>query len=182
MTDIIDQADQETSDTQRSSAGLVEFSLAAVTSEVLNGTEASETRGMAAEVCAAIPDCHLRQALFEALVPYVRAQAAHVRKQTRDAAATGASRGKWAGVSSIYHSFLNSFIAIPGGGQKRRGELSLDEQRSVAAYRKQQAAAMLKEVEREFMFVRAMESAGVARVADLSEVTVLEILRWEPTK
>jgi hypothetical protein len=169
-------------------AEFAEFSLNDLAAEILATTDVTETAAMAAEIAALVPVEHLRSALYQALIPWVRNRNTHkterLRRIAKDAEGTAGHQpaSRIASLSGVYMRWMQSFIGIPGGGQKRRADVTLDEQRAVADYRKSQAASFLTEAQREHMFVTAMEKAGAATLGDLPEVAVIEILRWEPKK
>ena len=154
-----------------------EFSLGRLVADVLEVTEATEMRDIAQEVAGLVPDVELRNALGEALVDYVRVRATQPAHKARQ---TIAKSSRWQDASAAYLSYMKSFVGIPGVGQKRRADVTYDEQKAIAALRRSQAAALLKETQREYMIVKAMEQADVKQVGDLDESVVLEILRWEP--
>lgn len=169
------------------------FDLEALAQSVLETTEATEMADIAAEVATRVPVEHLRSALAQSLTPWIRDLNRTTVHDIRQAATQGESddrdlearrprSSRWESASSIVTAWRMSFVGIPGSGQKRRCEITLAEQKAIAAFRRDQAASVLKEAQREHLFAAAMEQAGAETLGDLSEITVLEILRWEPEK
>ena len=164
-----------------SAAEVRTFDLRELAIDVMAVSDHTEYADLAIDVADVIPVEHYRVALELSLPAYLRTLNMSAKNNLRRTDDTSAEKGKrWTSASQIYMSFMRTLVGVPGSGQRRREDVTLDEQRAIAAFRKQQAADTLKEAQREFMFVRAMETTKVQRLGDLPELAVIEILRWEP--
>lgn len=145
-----------------------------------------DPRMVAEKIVTSLPDWALRDVLRWALPYRLRTvlggqpvRTARRDSQTFHPPEPAVGESKFTGIGKVYLNFLNASI-FTGSEWKFAGDCTPEDADAIYGARLDLAKATAVEGKRWHMFAEAMRKANAKTLADLPEVTVLEVLRWQP--
>lgn len=162
------------------------FNLRSFVREVSESVGSPDPHVLSQAVVDKLADSFLRSALAATLPDFIRRMFAGDRGHSRrDSHTTDSSEpvpvrsARWEGVGAVYLKFLQESV-FTGKEWKFRGDCTAADCLAVYELKLDQAKAVAVEARREQLLAQAMDKHDAKTVADLSEIIVLEVLRWQP--
>lgn len=156
------------------------FSLRAEIKKVVDETDLTDPRDIAAKVAENVPAKLLRDALAQALPELVRVELTRARSgQPAPTAAPANRSSKVAAIRDAWRRHLRDRIHVGRGVWQMLADCTAENLRVAADERRQNAAANLAAADRFDRYAAALEEHKVARFADLPESVQAELLGAE---
>ncbi len=146
---------------------MAEFDLREAVHAVVNDTDLASPREIAAKVAENVPQRHLRAALADALVDYVRDELGRMRGRRGRAGRPGSYSPKRAAIADMWRHELRDRIHVGDAQWKLLGDCTYDDLAKAAAERREQARRNAARAAFYENLAELVREHGAATVAEL---------------